>query len=115
MSETITVSRAGQPTGAYDGQGNPILGPPTTISMTIKAFAPAVGPGAVASNETPEIYGTHVVSGGTIYGYRGQTFLPSDIITIRGDLWHIEGEIGDWAAIHPGGPEGVVVAVRRST
>lgn len=115
MSETITVIREGQPTGTFDGQGNPILGVATTFPMTIKAFAPAVGPGAVASNETPEIYGTHIVSGGTIYGYRGQEFRPSDIITIRGDLWHIEGEIGDWAAIHEGGPEGIVVAVRRST
>lgn len=106
--ETITVVSPGAPTGAYDEQGNPVIGADVTANVVIKAFAPAV------SAETAETFGKQTISGGTVYAFPGAVFGPSDRLIIRGVAYQVEGEHGDWVALNEGGPDGVVVAVRRA-
>lgn len=112
IGELITVTVPGAPTGGTDDQGNPVLGDDVSTSLRIKAFAPQ------RSDETAGAPGITVVSSGTVYGFPG-TVIPSDaVLTIRGERWHVAGELGEfvspYAGSHPDA-RGVEVAVVRAS
>jgi hypothetical protein len=110
--ETVTVTRPGGPIpDSDDGQGNPILGPPSTFEVSDVAIAPA------GSEEDPQALGLWVVTGYTLFLPYGTDLLPADRLTIRGvDGWQVEGDstAAGWRNPFTGEQPGVVVSVRRS-
>lgn len=115
MSEVITITREGDVIpGEYDEQGNPKRSAASTFEHSIRAFAPS-GSQSSGSTESGSESGIQVISGGAIYDVRGAEYRPSDILTIRGEAWQVQGEIADWAPLNPPGPEGIVVGVKRLT
>lgn len=107
--ETITVTVPGAPTGGDDAQGNPIVGPPVVTEVEIKAFAPR------DSEESEDGSGTRSISGGVVYGYRGTTVPTDAILTIRGEDWQVDGELGDWLSPYGPVPQGIEFSVKRAT
>jgi hypothetical protein len=103
--ETITITRQGAQTGE-DTQGNPTYAT-STIDVKGCAFAPA------SSDESGDTFGGRILSGGTVYAPAGTVFLPSDVLTIRGNPWHIDGEAGEWRSPFTNRVKGVEVAVKR--
>lgn len=109
--ETVTGARLGAPTGAYDEQGEPVLGAPTAFTITDVAVAPAV------TTESPQAMGLWVVTGYTLYCPPGTSLRPTDVLTIRGvDGWQVDGDsmVADYRNPFDGRARGVVVSVRRA-
>jgi len=112
LAETITATVPGSPTGAFDAQGNPVLGSPVVSEVPIRGFAPQV------SDNTVESYGQHVISAATVYAVRGTVIPPNAVLTIRGDTWVMDGEIGDFLSPYPNAhprARGVEFSVKRAT
>lgn len=103
--ETITVRRQGARTGE-DSQGNPI---PAVDEFEVRrcAFAPR------SSDESTDVFGGRTFTGGTVYAPSGTVFKPSDVLIIRGEVWSIDGEAGQWTSPFTGRGKGVQVAVKR--
>jgi len=111
--ETITVTREGAPTGEFDTQENPVLGPPSTFPISDVAIAPT------GSDETPGAPGVFVVTGFDLYmPFDAPALVASDRITFRGvDGWQVEGEatVSGWRNPFNGSTPGAVVHVRRAS
>lgn len=108
--ETVTVTRKGTPTGAYDGQGNPVVGADSTFTIEGVAVAPA------GSEEDPQNLGLWVVTGYTLLMPYGTVLKPTDRLTIRGvDGWQVVGETGSWRNPFNGLTPGSVVSVKRAS
>lgn len=110
IPETITRITPGSATGERDAMGNPVLSDDVSTDIEIKAFAPRF-----TDPESAETYGVRVISGGTVYGYRGTALTPADRLTIRGLTYQVEGETGDWLSPYPNSPEGIEFSVKRAT
>ncbi|TFD58017.1 hypothetical protein E3T43_07140 [Cryobacterium sp. Hh7] len=109
MSETITITRKGVPTGGYDEGGYPIIGADTIFPVDIIAFAPR------GSDESATTAGQKVITGGTVYGFPGLILLSTDRLDIRGETLQVEGESGLWASPYSGESKGIEVAVKRAS
>ena len=112
FGETITVSRPGAATGAYDAQGNPIIGAPTTFTVADVGVAPA------ASDETSAEFGTVAANGYNLYLPYGSDVRATDSITVRGvSGWQVQGDASsvDWRSPYTGWEAGTVVMVRRGS
>lgn len=110
--ETVTVTRAGVSTGAYDLQGNSVLSAGSTFTVTDVAVAPA------GTEEDPLALGLFVATGFTLYLPYGTVLLPNDRLTVRGVTgWQVEGDVtaSGWRNPFDGLGRGVVVSVRRSS
>lgn len=109
--ETVVFTLPGAPTGGYDDQGNPIIGPSTTVTVT------GVGVAPLASDETEESYGPRAVNGYTLILPYG-TNIPSDATAlVRGvSGWQVQGDSGavDWRSPFSGWEPGTIAVVRRS-
>lgn len=111
FGETVTVTRAGTPTGEHDEQGNPELGPDTTFDIEDVAVAPA------GTDEDPQSLGLWVVTGYTLYLPYGTALKPADRLTVRGaEGWQVVGDTGasGWRNPFTGATPGVVVSVKRA-
>ncbi|WP_353809080.1 hypothetical protein [Agromyces sp. SYSU T00194] len=106
LGETVTIIRQNDSPSGEDSQGNPVFGT-TEVPVTGCAFAPA------ASDESGTTYGGRVISGGTVYAPSGTVFRPSDMLRIRGEIWQVDGEPGQWTSPFTGTGWGVEVAVKR--
>lgn len=109
--ETVTVTRKGEPTGEYDGQGSPIIGPDTAFDIEDVPVAPA------GSTEDPQNIGLWVVTGFTLYLPYGTVLLPTDRLKVRGvEGWQVVGstEASGWRSPFTGKEFGAVVSVNRS-
>lgn len=109
IGERITVTRPGEPTGAEDSQGNPLVGPPTVIQSDGWAVAPR------ASDETAEPFGQQTITGLTLYRRAPFEVLPTDVFTVRGELWDVDGDSGEWVSPYTTIQAGVVVNLRRQS
>jgi hypothetical protein len=109
MSETITVTSLGTLTGGFDEGGYPLAGNDVTVDLIIAAFAPR------GSDESVAGAGQTVITGGTIYGLPGTVLLSTDRLTIRGEVWQVEGESGVWASPYSSETMGVEIAVKRAS
>jgi hypothetical protein len=103
--ETITILRQGEST-SEDSQGNPIY-PTLEISVAGCAFAPR------ASDETLDVFGGRVLTGGTVYLPSGTEIRSSDVLVIRGERWLVDGDAGQWTNPFSRRGRGVEVAVKR--
>ena len=110
FGEYVTRVTPGAATGAFDAQGNPVLSADISTSILIKAFAPRF-----ADGESAEAEGVRVISGGVVYGYRGTALTPADRLTIRGLVYQLDGEAGDWLSPYPNSPEGIEFMVKRAS
>lgn len=106
FGETITILRPGAPTGAFDDQGNPVLGPGSEISSDGWAAAPAT------SAETPEPFALQVIVGYVLYKRDVvEDVRETDRIRVRGDVWAVAGQVGEWVSPYTGF-EGTVLNVK---
>ena len=71
------------------------------------AFAPRPG------DETTTSDSPSVIVGLTGYGPPGADVLPTDRLEVRGDVYEVEGEVGEWRSPFTGWEPGVEVALRR--
>ena len=111
FGEPITVHRLGEPTGARDDQGNPVLGPATTFTIDGVAVAPT------SSDEMAEEFGPRGVNGYTLYLPYGSDLRTTDTVTVRGESgWQVEGEarVVAWQNPYSGNRPGSVAVVRRA-
>ena len=104
IGETVVVTR--RVVSGEDSQGNPAY---TTSEIAIErcAFAPT------GSTEDVATFGTRAITGGTVYAPTGTVFLPSDVLTIRGMTFTVDGESGQWTNPYSATGKGVEVAVKR--
>lgn len=112
MSETIVITRAGEPTGGYDEQGNPLLGASTDIPIAAIAVAPLQG------DETAEQSGPLSINGYTLYLPFGKEILSTDFVSVRGvGGWQVQADASqaDWASPFTDWTPGTVAVVRRAS
>lgn len=104
--ETVTVRRQASTPSGEDSQGNPIY-PTSSFTVTGCVFAPR------DSGETGSTVGPRIITGGTVYAPQGTVFESTDVLTIRGDEYVVDGESGVWVAPFESVRGGVEVAVKR--
>lgn len=109
--ETVTVTRPGATTGAFDEGGNPVLDADATFDIEHVAVAPA------GTEEDPQALGLWVTTGYTLYLPFGTVLKPADRLAIRGiSGWQVVGdtEAAGWRNPFSGLTPGVVVSVKRA-
>ena len=106
IGETVTIRR--RVVSGEDSQGNPAY-TVTDITVGRCAFAPN------SSDEDPTTFGTRAITGGTVYAPSGTVFLPSDQVVIRGLVYSVDGETGQWTNPYSATGKGVEVAVKRGS
>lgn len=94
--ETVTVLRPGGTTPF----GDPLPGSSHSVDGCL--FAPR------SSNESSDFANT-VITGAQLFGPAGADIKATDQIQVRGVVYDVEGDVGDW------GKAGVQVALERST
>lgn len=104
--ETITIVRDADEATGEDSQGNPII---TTEEIDVPGCAFAPG----SSSEDAATYGQRVMAGGTVYAPSGTVFRSTDRLLIRGEMFVVDGEAGQWTSPFNGRGRGVEVAVKR--
>lgn len=103
--ETVTITR--RTVNGEDSQGNPTYST-STVNVSGCAFAPTGSADDVAQ------FGTRAITGGTVYAPSGSVFLPTDLLTIRGMSFTVDGESGQWTNPYSEIGRGVEVAVKRA-
>lgn len=105
--ETVVITRSIPATGE-DEMGNPLT---TTVQIPVDgcAFEPT------ASAEEVSSAGTREVTAGRVYAPGGTVFQPTDVVTIRGIAFTLDGDAAHWRSLHTGREVGVVVAVKRGS
>lgn len=107
MTEVIVRVRAGEPTGEKDAFGKDVLGPPTEREIAGAWFAPG------GASEPPEIGRNAVITEPTLYFHDERPDITErDQVRVRGLLYDVEGTPADWR--HDGGPEGLVIRLKRA-
>lgn len=114
FGETITVIRAGVPTGGDDAQGNPIIGPPSTVTYDRVAVAPGT------ADEQVEQFGPRSENAFTLFRRRAAMDIRADdLVTIRGvSGWQVTGDARtvEWRTPYNGSLiRGTVAEVRRAS
>lgn len=110
--ETITVSRPGAPTGAYDEIGNPILAPASTFTVE------GVGVAPLTPQESAELWGPDNRGGYALYMPYGSELESTDLVTVRGETgFQVQGaaDLVQWRSPFTGWEAGAVAVVRRSS
>lgn len=110
--EAVTVSRPGSPTGAYDAQGNPVLGAGSTITVQAIAVAP------LEPQESAELFGSDNKGGYRLFVPTGTGLRSTDLVTVRGESgFQVWGDAGlvRWVSPFTGWAPGEVAVVRRSS
>lgn len=104
--ETATIIRAPL---ADDGYGNKARdwSNSTRIESPGWGFAPRPG------DETATAGSQGVIVGLTGYGPPGADVLPTDRVEVRGEVYEVVGEVGEWRSPLTGWEPGVEVALRR--
>lgn len=103
---TVTVTRQSTQSGE-DSQGNPTY---TTETIAVDGCAWAPG----ASGDDVVSFGGRAITGGTIYVPKKTfIFLPTDVVTVEGNNYSVDGETGVWRSPFTGRIRGVEVAVKR--
>jgi hypothetical protein len=107
-----TVTRVRQLPGGYDPYGDPIPGGIDELDIENCVWAPRMtaneGEGLLAEQ------GRHgVIVGKNLFPPPGADIRRTDQIRILGELYDIEGEVGQWASPYTGIPMGGQVALRR--
>jgi hypothetical protein len=105
--ETITRWRRPAWNGTtVDSRGNPVLGAATSTTLGGWAVAPRYS--------TEDNQGRQgVVIGLTLFGPPLADVRPSDQFEVRGEMYEVDGQPGDWRHPWTGVPAGVQVAVKR--
>jgi len=112
IGETVTVTRQGVPSGAYDEQGNPVLSAPSTF--TIEGVAPAPG----TREEQQEPFGPRSTNAFTLYRRGDLDLRADDLVTIRGVAgWQVVADATsvDWVNPYTASFVGSVAEVRRAS
>lgn len=104
--ETVTVVRRGAQTGE-DRYGKPIYGPDQEIPVAGCMVAPR------SSAEPDEVGRGAVITGVTVYLPPGADVRPQDRLRIRGELFQVDGDAGDWSSGYTAWRPGVEVAAER--
>lgn len=104
--ETVTILRAVP--GGTDAYGDPIPGTQTRIDVPGTAVAPRL------STEPSERGRQGVIVGLTIYPPADSGFLFSDQVEVKGELFDIEGEPGEWENPFTGDSPGAEIALKRA-
>lgn len=107
MSETVTVLRAGTTTDRYRNVVADWSNPART-----EVPGCAVAPGTSSEENAGR---TAVIAGLTVYLPAGADVRPADRIEIRGVVYDIDGEPGDWRNPFTDTRAGLEVALRRVT
>lgn len=110
--ETITVTREGAPTGAYDAAGNPVL------SASVDSPITDVGVAPLTPQESIEIFGAMNIGGYTLYLPEDADLRSTDSITVRGEPgYQVQGDAGlvEWRSPFTGWNPGQVAIVRRAS
>jgi len=102
-----TVIRIRRIPGGRDAYGDPVGDSEDRLTITGCALAPRqageqIAPGRLA-----------VTSGMDLYAPAGSDILPSDRIEVRGVLWEVDGEPGDWVSPYTGRRPGMIVPLVR--
>lgn len=105
QGETVTVWARTQ-TGT-DRYGKPVYGWPVGTEVAGAAIAPR------SSEEPTEVGRQAVITGLTVYLPTGTTVTAYDRLTIRGAVYEVTGEPGDWRNPYSGRRPGVELAVTR--
>ena len=112
MSELVTVTRAGAPTGGDDAQGNPIIGAPSMFPVNAIAVAP------IEPQESAELFGADNDGGYRLFLPTGTGIESTDLVEVRGEsgfqVWGDAGLVG-WVSPFTGWAPGEVAVVRRSS
>jgi hypothetical protein len=95
-TETVTVLRP----GGRDDFGDPLPGTEHAIAGCL--FAPR------GSSESSDFANT-VITGAQLFAPAGADIRATDQVRIRGVVYDVEGDVGDWGAA------GVQVALQRGT
>ena len=104
--ETVTIVR--QSPGGTDSYGDPIDSTESRIDIEGVAVAPRY------SSEPTERGRQGVVVGLTIYPPANSGFLFSDQVEVRGELFDMEGDPGEWENPFTGDTPGAEIALKRA-
>lgn len=110
--ESITVTRPGVPTGAYDELGNPILSDGSTFTVNNVAVAP------LTPQESAELWGADNNGGYTLYMPFGTALESTDLVTVRQEPgFQVQGDASkvQWRSPFTGWEAGAVAIVRRAS
>lgn len=106
MSEMVVRIRAGAST-TTDGYGNPVAGADAERELPTLGIAPRV------SSEFNEPGRTAVIVGLTVFFPGGTDVLSTDRFRVRGTVYEVVGEAGDWRSPFTGRRPGIEVALKR--
>lgn len=107
IGETVTVHRLPDSPIGEDSQGNP-----TYTRQDISVPGCAIAWGSASDDVGSE--GVRAITGGTVYAPTGTVFQPTDLLTIRGEKYAVDGEAGQWTSPFTGTGWGVEVAFKRA-
>lgn len=89
--ESITILRPTAGDGEIDEAGNPIPGPAEEIVSDGWAVAPAT------AAESSQPFAQQIVVGYTLYKRDViEDVRVTDCINVRGSIWAVTGQVGDW-------------------
>lgn len=108
MSETVIRLRAGEGT-TEDPYGNPVPGADVEVEIPTLGIAPRV------SSEFNEPGRNAVIVGLSVYFPRGTDVKASDGFRVRGEVYEVDGEPGDWRNPFTGVARGIEVALSKVT
>ena len=103
--ETVTVLPG--PT-TFDAYGDPVASLRTGGDITGCAVAPRY------STEPTTRGRQGVIVGMSIYAPAGSDILSTDLLTVRGDTYMVEGEPAEWVSPYTGWAPGLEVAIKRA-
>lgn len=109
IGETVTIIRKGAPTGAHDGQGNPVMAADSEIVSDGWAVSPR------ATGSTAESFGQETITGLSLYRRDEVTVFPTDKFSVRGTVWVVDGDLGRWVNPYADAFVGVVVNLKRQS
>lgn len=104
--ETVAVLRAPLTDAPYGNQQR-------DWGSASRADSPGWGFAPRASDEAAPSDVPAVIVGLTGYGPPGVDVLPTDRLEVRGDVYEVVGEVGEWRSPFTGWEPGVEVALRR--
>lgn len=106
FGESITIILPGADSGEVDEQGNPVTDEPTETVSAGWAVAPAT------AAESSEPFAQQLIVGYTLYKRDVIEDVPSTArIIVRGEVWAVTGQTGDWVNPYDGF-QGTVVNVK---
>jgi hypothetical protein len=105
FGETVTVVPGPV---AFDQYGDPVNPTRTGGNITGCAVAPRYSTEPTARGQQGVIVGL------SVYAPAGSDILSTDLLTVRGNLYQVEGEPAEWINPYTGHNFGIEVAVKRA-